>query len=94
MGIVLGWAEMLEAHIDDDGAEYLEKVLASGEHVIELTEIVRDYVETVVSNGDLTVEPVSIQSVFETEFSLRKESFPEAEFVCNDPLARRRSSGQ
>jgi len=93
MMVVLGWAEMLETHVDTEGEEYLQKILASGEHVVELTEIARDYVETVVSNEDLTVEPVPICSVIETELSLREESFPAAEFRLDSPLPEVKVAG-
>jgi len=93
MMVVLGWAEMLETHVDTEGEEYLQKILASGEHVVELTEIARDYVETVVSNEDLTVEPVPICSVIETELSLREESFPTAEFRLDSPLPEVKVAG-
>jgi len=84
MAVALGWAEMLDDHVDDKGREYLQKILASGEHVVELTEVAREYVETVVSDETLTVEPVSLRSVLETELSLREESFPDAEFVLEE----------
>jgi len=84
MAVVLGWAEMLEDHVDDEGREYLQKILASGDHVVELTEVAREYVETVVSDEALTVEPVPLGSVLETELSLREESFPEAEFILEN----------
>jgi len=86
MAVVLGWAELLEEHVDAEGEEYQGKILDSGEHVVELTEVARDYVETVVSEEDLDVEPVSLCSVLETELSLREESFPEAEFVEHGAL--------
>ncbi|MCF2207925.1 HAMP domain-containing histidine kinase [Halobacterium salinarum] len=84
MAVVLGWAELLEDHVDDEGCEYLQKILASGEHVVELTETAREYVETVVSDEEVTVEPVPLGSVLETELSVCEESFPEAEFVLDD----------
>ncbi|AHG02037.1 hypothetical protein HALLA_01675 (plasmid) [Halostagnicola larsenii XH-48] len=86
MAVVLGWAEILEDNVDAEGEEYLQKILASGEHVVELTEVASDYVEMVVSNEEVTVELVPLRSVLETELSLREESFPEAEFVLNDTL--------
>jgi PAS domain S-box-containing protein len=84
MAVVLGWAEMLDDHVDDEGREYLQKILASGEHVVELTEVAREYVETVVSDEAATLEPVPLRSVLKTELSLREESFPEAEFVLEN----------
>jgi len=81
MAVVLGWAELLEEHVDEEREEYLQKILDSGEHIVELTEVARDYVETITSETTITVEPVSLNAVLETELSLREESFPEAEFV-------------
>ncbi|MBV0902179.1 PAS domain-containing sensor histidine kinase [Haloarcula salina] len=86
MAVVLGWVEILTDHVDDEGAEYLQKILASGEHVVDLTETARDYVETVTSNEDVAVEPISLDSILETELSLRRESYPAAEFVLNGSL--------
>lgn len=80
MGIILGWAEMLEDHVDEAGQDYLQKVLASGEHVVDLTEIARDYIETLTSEEELTVKPTPVRSVLENELALRREGFPNAEF--------------
>ncbi|WP_435069869.1 PAS domain-containing sensor histidine kinase [Haloplanus sp. C73] len=86
MAVVLGWAEILQDHVDAEGEEYVRNILSSGEHVVELTEVARDYVETIVSNETLDVEPVALRPVLETELSLREESFPEAEFVVDGSL--------
>jgi len=86
MSIVLGWAEMLEDHVDEAGEDYLEKVLASGTHVVELTEIARDYVETLTGDGDVEVKPMALCSVLKKEMDLRRESFPHADFVLADDV--------
>ncbi|MFD1633936.1 PAS domain-containing sensor histidine kinase [Haloplanus ruber] len=86
LSVMVGWAEALEDHVDDEAQDHLEKILNSGRHVIELTKIARDYAETVVSEEVATTEPTPIRDVLETELSLRRESFPEAEFVVHGPL--------
>ena len=86
LSVLLGWAQMLEEHVDDDGREYLEKILNSGEHVVELTEIAREYAATVTTDKDAAIGPTPIRDILETELSLREESFPEAEFVVQDSL--------
>ncbi|MFC7071898.1 PAS domain S-box protein [Halovenus rubra] len=86
MTIILSWGELLEEHIDETGEEHLEKVLASGEHVVELTEIARDYVEVLTSQGELERKPMSLSDVLSTELALRRESFPEAEFVVSGEI--------
>jgi PAS domain S-box-containing protein len=83
MAIILGWAELLDDHVDEDGQEFLRKILTSGEHIVELTDTARDYIETLTSEDDLAVTPTPLRSVLETELDLRRESFPEAEFVLS-----------
>jgi PAS domain S-box-containing protein len=86
MAVMLGWAEILEEHVDDEGRAHLERILDSGERVVELTEVARDYAETVVSNASLAVGPTPLRPALETELSLREGSFPEAEFVPPDTV--------
>lgn len=86
LAVMIGWAEFLTEHVDDEGRGHLEKILNSGEHVIELTKLARDYAKTVVSDEALSTELTPICSVLATELSLREESFPDAEFVLDDSL--------
>ncbi|MFC6862621.1 PAS domain S-box protein [Halomicroarcula sp. GCM10025817] len=79
MAVILGWAELLEEHVDDAGSDHLEKILTSGEHIVELTEIARDYVETVTSEETVEIRPTPLRSVLDTELTLRQESYPDAD---------------
>jgi PAS domain S-box-containing protein len=85
MSIMLGWAELLEDHVDDAGQTHLEKILNSGTHIVELTKIAREYVETLTGGEESRVKPTPLQSVLRTEIHLRRESFPKARiFVDGD----------
>jgi PAS domain S-box-containing protein len=86
MSVILAWGQLLEDHVDEEGQDHLQKILASGEHVIELTDIARDYVEVLTSEDELERKPMPLAAVLETELALRRESFPEAEFVVRDAV--------
>ncbi|AGN02432.1 PAS domain S-box [Salinarchaeum sp. Harcht-Bsk1] len=86
MAIMLGWGEQLEAHVDDAGAEHLEKILTSGEHIVELTEIARDYVETLTSEEEVDLKPTRLQQVLANEIALRREAHPDAEISVDAPV--------
>jgi PAS domain S-box-containing protein len=86
MQIILAWAEMLEDDLDESGRERLEKVLASGEHVVELTEIAREYMKTLTDGEELPVCPVALRSTLENELHRRRESYPAAEFVLDGEI--------
>jgi PAS domain S-box-containing protein len=87
MAVILGWAEMLEDYIEPGGEESLQKIQASGEHIVELTKIARDFVETLVSDADADVSPTSLRSIVMTELDLTREAFPDAKFetACEIP---------
>jgi PAS domain S-box-containing protein len=80
MAIVLGWAEMLAGHVDEEGQAYLEKILRSGNHVVETTKTARTVVDAVTGDATVGVGSTSLRSVLRSEIDLRRESFPDAEF--------------
>jgi PAS domain S-box-containing protein len=86
ISIVLGWAELLESHVDDDGREQLQKISRSGEHIVELTEIARDYAEAIAGGRAVDVVPVSLRELLETELETRRDAFPEARFVVEGSI--------
>ncbi|MFA9516041.1 PAS domain S-box protein [Halopenitus sp. H-Gu1] len=86
MAIMLGWGEQLEDHVDDAGADHLEKILTSGEHIVELTEIARDYVETLTSDEEVDVKPTQLRQILTNEIALRREAYPDAEISIDEPI--------
>ncbi|WP_049980104.1 PAS domain S-box protein [Halolamina rubra] len=86
MAVMLGWGELLEDHVDDDGADHLEKILRSGEHIVELTEIARDYVETLTSDEAVDVDPTGLREQLSHEVTLRREAHPGAEIRVDEPI--------
>jgi PAS domain S-box-containing protein len=81
LSVILGWGELLEDHTDEGGKEYLDKIISSSDHIIELTEIARDYAQTVASDGDMDLHAVSVRSILLQELELRSEFFSDAEFT-------------
>lgn len=86
LSIILGWGEMLEEHVDEPGQEYLQKILTSGNHVLEITENARDYAETLSDETEIERTPIPLQSVLMHELSIQRESFPEVDFVISDEI--------
>jgi PAS domain S-box-containing protein len=86
MAVMLGWGELLEDHVDDAGTKHLEKILTSGEYIVELTETARDYVETLTGDEKVDVKPTRLPQVLENEIALRREAHPEAEISVDEPI--------
>ncbi|MFW5948115.1 MAG: sensor histidine kinase [Halolamina sp.] len=79
MSIVLGWGEFLEDHVDEAGTEKLEKILGASDHVVELTEIARDYARSISADEEMDVHPVALGPLLAGEIRSRSEQFPHAE---------------
>ncbi|OLZ39290.1 hybrid sensor histidine kinase/response regulator [Natrinema saccharevitans] len=86
MAVMLGWGELLEDHVTDAGEEHLENILTSGEHIVELTEIARDYVETLTNDGEVDVKPTRLQQVLTNEIALRRDAHPDAELSIDGQI--------
>jgi signal transduction histidine kinase len=92
VSIMLGWAELLDERfgdeLDAEARQYLTRILDSGEHILELTTIVRDAVQMLVRGGEMPLEPTSLDSTLATEIALRREAFPDAEFRVEEACGR------
>ncbi|MDY6776019.1 MAG: GAF domain-containing protein [Halobacteria archaeon] len=80
MNLVLGWGDILRDHVDDEGEEYLETVLSTSEHVVDLTKTARDFVDAVEKEEEIDLRPVSLTSVVRETVESRKQTYEEAEF--------------
>ncbi|GAB7093515.1 histidine kinase N-terminal 7TM domain-containing protein [Halolamina litorea] len=78
MAVINGWAGTLHEHVDEEGDEALERVLRKSEHVIELTETVRDFVESLSGEAVFEPEPTDLHRHLDTEVAATRETFPEA----------------
>lgn len=86
MAVILGWAELLADHVDEAGEPSLERILRSGQRVVDLTEAARETIEALVGEGDETVEPTPLRPALLTEVDLAREAFPAATIEIAEPV--------
>lgn len=80
MAVVHGWAETLRDHVDDDGRDALERVLRKSRHVIEITELARDFVDSLSEGVAPETKPIDLGEVLDVEVRAARDSYPEATF--------------
>ncbi|WP_049967395.1 PAS domain-containing protein [Haloferax prahovense] len=85
MAVVVGWAELLREHVDGAGADILSRILSTGRHTIEITEVARDLMET-MSGGGVETRPMSLVNAVERELAVRREAFPHATFEVDGEI--------
>ncbi|WP_148416212.1 PAS domain-containing sensor histidine kinase [Haloferax sp. KTX1] len=85
MAVVVGWAELLREHVDEEGADILSRILSTGRHTTEITEVARDLMET-MSGGGVETRPMSLANAVERELAVRREAFPRATFEVDGEI--------
>ncbi|XGI84191.1 PAS domain S-box protein [Halorutilales archaeon Cl-col2-1] len=80
MNLVLGWGDMLRDHVDDEGEEYLETVLSTSQHVVDLTKTARDFVDAIEQEEEMDLRPTVLSKVLKDSVEKRKQAYDEAEF--------------
>jgi signal transduction histidine kinase len=86
MAVILSWGEMLQDHVDEEGEEQLERVLRSSRHVIELTEIARDFVESFPEDESAELEPLELRPFLEDELARVRDNYENAVFRVPDGM--------
>ena len=85
MTVALGWLELVSDHVDDEGADALARAVDAGRHVVELTEVARDYVRLIVEEQQPEIDAVDLQRVVEDVLTRRRELYPGADFTVDVP---------
>ena len=97
MQLVQGMTDLLDNVVTGGNRPQLETIRSRTDHVIELTDVMGDLMETLVSETDPTLEPIHLSYVLDQEIREAQSSYPEAtirtrgnvplvEVVANDML--------
>jgi signal transduction histidine kinase len=78
--VVRAWSEELQDYIDEEGQAALDRVLRKSRHVIELTDIARDVVESLTAEEPAELEPVALREVLQSELATVPDSHPTATY--------------
>lgn len=78
------WSDRLDDHVDEAGRGYLDRLQETGDHIAELTEIARDFVESLEGDSEIDLEPVNLGSVLEAEIEKTRATHGEDTVVVGD----------
>lgn len=89
MQIVVGLSDVLANRTDDDLADYADRVLDHADHVVELTRIARDLMETVLQD-ETDRQPVALDRTLDAQLRDVHSSYEDATVTVTTPIPRRR----
>ncbi|WP_299269289.1 sensor histidine kinase [Halorientalis sp.] len=88
MNVIRGWTELLPDDIDDADDRIPRRILNSTQHVVDLTDVAREFAETLQTAGDPDLQAVELDSVLTAELTKRRRAFEDAEFVVDSEIPR------
>ncbi|WP_435098595.1 ATP-binding protein [Halarchaeum sp. P4] len=80
MTVIMGWSDVLEDHVDEEGEAALTRVRRTAEHTIQITENVRDFIDALADEGEMATHPLDLHDHLEAELERVREVYPHAEF--------------
>lgn len=85
MMVVVGLTEMLRDEVPAELRDDVDRVLGTGKHTLEMTEVARVLVEIIRMGGELGVEATSLAPTLLQEVHNARRSFPAATVDVDDP---------
>lgn len=85
MNVIKGWIETLDGHVDEAGEPLLDHVQQAAAHVVELTTVAREFVDTIDAADEPDLEPVALADVLTEEVARRRQSFEDATIELEEP---------
>ncbi len=86
MSVIDGRGKLLSDHVDEAGAEHLQKIRKSSQHVVELTDNVGTLMESITSEQTMDVEPTDLTAVLETQLERARLRHDAAEFTVEGTI--------
>ncbi len=75
--VVLGMAEVLRDHVDEQGLEYLDTMVTKGHHAVDITRQARDLTETMLES-EFGTERIPLKSTLETQLDEIRSTYSRA----------------
>lgn len=88
MNLVILWAEQLADHTDEAGDQIRERIVDSGRHVVDLTEVVRESIQALQTADEPELRAVSLDDVLTDELTKQRSNFDAAEFLVVGEMPR------
>jgi len=86
MQVIMGWTEALDRHVDEGGRPALDKIATATEHVLEITDVAREYVETLTGEGAPECKPVALDESLSYELDRQRDVHDAATFTVESPI--------
>ncbi|WP_181685103.1 sensor histidine kinase [Halorhabdus salina] len=86
MNVLHMWAQELADQVDETGEKAVEQILHASRHIIELTDVAREFIESLGMDEDVDLKPIPLDEQLRNELDKQRETYPDAHFEVVDDL--------
>lgn len=86
MALIEGWGETLREHVDADGQQYLERMLAASNHTLEFTDTVGEFLDALQNRENVSLQPFELKSTLESELETVRSTHPDVTLTVEGDL--------
>ncbi|MEF8825022.1 MAG: PAS domain-containing protein [Halapricum sp.] len=80
MNVLHMWAQELADYVDESDEKAVEQILHASRHIIELTDVAREFVESLGMDDDVELKPIPLDEHLRNELDKQRETYPDANF--------------
>lgn len=79
MGVVIGWGETLDDHVDAEGQDALDRLLGASRDVVDLTDRVREFITALDEDERPETTAVHLGTTLESAVAKQRSAHPDAD---------------
>jgi PAS domain S-box-containing protein len=84
--LLTAWADGLDTHVEGGGEEYVTRIHETCNHIVELTEIAKDFVDSISGGDDVEVGTVALSPILDAEIEKIRRTASDVTVSVEDEL--------
>ena len=84
VSVISGWAGVLPEHTDPEAIEMVDRIRNTSDHIAELAQIAKDFVDSIEGTTDVALEAVDLGNTVDTEVSKLRSNHDDATITVDD----------
>ena len=87
VSVISGWAGVLPEHTDPEAIEMVERIRNTSDHIAELAQIAKDFVDSIEGTTDVALEAIDLGETVDTEVSKLRSKHDDVTITVGDDIA-------
>lgn len=82
--VIMGWGDALDAHVDQDGEEHLERIMSASDHITSIAETVGDFLQLLEDDADAELRRIDLTTLLAAEVQKAQSAYENATITVTE----------